>query len=145
MAVWVTTTGSHIPEGAVRGGFEADGRPLFIARAQIEGIMTPGKCGFHLPGAQIPFGMIEQIIYLYDVLVHPTRSPGFFDWRRASEGKVPSNAYKTDKDTYIGRAFYQGSLVPGKIATGYPHWCAYIGHGGNEISITDYEVLCELK
>ncbi|XP_062566672.1 uncharacterized protein LOC134228983 [Saccostrea cucullata] len=145
MAVWVTTFGSHIPEGAMRGGFEADGRPLFIARAQIEGIMTPGKCGFHLPGALFPFGMTEQSSYMYEVLVHPTRSRDFFDWQRASEGKVPPNAYKTDKDTYIGRAFYQGNLLPGKIATGHPHWCAYIGYRGNEISTKDYEVLCQLK
>ncbi|XP_062566649.1 uncharacterized protein LOC134228965 [Saccostrea cucullata] len=145
MAVWVTTTGSNIPEGAIRGGYEADGKPLFIARAQIEGVMTPGKCGNHLPGAHIPYGMKEQIFKQYEVLVHPSGNPGFLDWQKVSNGNVPPNAYRTDNDTYVGRAFYQGSLVPGKVASSEPHKCAYIGHGGQEISVKECEVLCQMK
>jgi hypothetical protein len=145
MAVWVTTTGSYIPEGAIRAGYEADGRPLFIARANMEGIWTPGKCGFHLPGAHIPYGMKEQIINQYEVLVHPANSQGFYEWQRSSHGNVPPNAYRTDHETYVGRAHVSGGLVPGKIATGHPHRCAYVGFGGNEVSIKDYEVLCQVK
>ncbi|XP_061185693.1 uncharacterized protein LOC133193779 [Saccostrea echinata] len=137
MAVWVATTGSDIPEGAIRGGYEADGRPLFIARAKIGDTMTPGKCGFHLPGAHIPYDMNEKIINKYDVLVYPLKNSGFLDWQTASQGNVPPNAYMTDRETYVGRAVYQGSLVPGKIATGHRHRCAYISYGGKEISFKD--------
>ena len=48
MASWVKTTGSNIPEGALRAGYEDNGTPLFIARAKVEGVFTPGKCGEHL-------------------------------------------------------------------------------------------------
>ncbi|XP_061177369.1 uncharacterized protein LOC133186109 [Saccostrea echinata] len=145
MAVWVTTTGCHIPDGAIRAGYEADGRPLFTARAQIEGITTPGKCGYHLPGAHIPYGCKERVIGQYEVLVHPTNAPGFFEWQRASGGIVPDTAFKTDKETYVGRAYFSGSLIPCKIATGYQHKCAYMGYGGKEHNTKDYEVLCKIK
>ena len=55
MASWVKTTGSNIPEGALRAGYEEDGKPLFIARASMKGVLTPGKCGYHLEGARIPY------------------------------------------------------------------------------------------
>ena len=145
MAIWVSATGSQIPEGAVRAGYEADGKPLFIARAYMEGILTPGKCGYHLPGAHIPYGCKEHVRPNYEVLVHKTNAVGFFDWKRASSGKVPKLAYKTDKDTYVGRAVYSGSLIPCKIATSPPHWCAYMGYGGKEHNTKEYEVLCQIK
>jgi hypothetical protein len=145
MAVWVTTIGCQIPDGAIRAGYEADGRPLFIARANIEGILTPGKCGFHLQGAHIPYGCKERVVKQYEVLVHPTNATGFFDWMRASNGRVPEGAYATDKETYVGRAYYSGSLVPCKIATDHPHKCAYVGHHWGEHALKDYEVLCRLK
>jgi hypothetical protein len=145
MAVWVTTTGCQVPDGAIRAGYEADGRPLFIARAYIEGILTPGKCGFHLQGAYIPSGCIERVVKEYEVLVHPTNATGFFDWKCASNGRVPEGAYETDKELYVGRAYYSGSLVPCKIAKGQPHWCAYVGHHGGEHTLKDYEVLCKFR
>lgn len=145
MAMWVTTTGCHIPEHAIRAGYEADGRPLFIARTSMEGISTPGKCGFHLPGAHIPYGCKENIAHQYEVLVHPNNAQGFYDWQRACDGKVPENAFKTDTDTYVGRAYFSGSLIPCKIATSYPHMCAYMGYDGKEHNSRDYEVLCKIK
>ena len=53
MAPWVKTTGSKIPEGAIRDGYENNGTPLFIARAKVEGILTSGKCGVHPQGARM--------------------------------------------------------------------------------------------
>ncbi|XP_022291764.1 natterin-1-like [Crassostrea virginica] len=145
MAIWVTTTGNEIPEGAMRAGYEADGRPLFIARAPIEGILTPGKCGYHIQGALLPFGCKEQVVHQYEVLVHQTNALGFFDWHRASNGTVPKEAFQTDKDTYVGRAFYSGSLIPCKISTNPSHRCAYMGSGGKEHNTKEYEVLCQIK
>lgn len=56
MAHWVSTYGCNIPDNAIRAGCEEDGNTLYIARAEIDGTMTPGKCGPHLlPGAHIPF------------------------------------------------------------------------------------------
>ena len=35
---------------------------MFIARANMEGVLTPGKCGHHPHGAHIPYGGKEQIV-----------------------------------------------------------------------------------
>nr|XP_022294156.1 uncharacterized protein LOC111104472 [Crassostrea virginica] len=145
MATWVTTTGNHIPEGAIRAGYEEDGKALFIARANMEGVLTPGKCGNHLHGAHIPYGGKEQIVNQYEVLVHHNSALGFFDWLRASKGKVPKQAYQTDTDIYVGRAFYSGSLIPCKIATDPSHMCAYMGYRLQEHNTKEYEVLCQIK
>ncbi|XP_061177365.1 natterin-3-like [Saccostrea echinata] len=143
MAVWVSTHGSNIPDEALRAGYEADGKPLFIAKAIMEASMTPGKCGFHLDGAHIPYDSKEQVVDHYEVLVFPFRKSGFLNWQKASNGYVPPNACKTDDGIYVGRAFHEGSLVPGKVHV--DHHCAYISYGGKEFSYKDYEVLYEVK
>ncbi|XP_062566669.1 natterin-3-like [Saccostrea cucullata] len=143
MASWVSTSGSSIPPEAVRAGYEADGRPLFIARAIMSGTMTPGKCGYHLDGARIPYASSEHIVNCYEVLVFPSISNGFLDWQKCSNGYVPDNAFKTDDGIYVGRAYHEGSLVPGKIHVS--HKTAYVSYGGDEHAIKDYEVLTEVK
>ena len=145
MAFWVKTTGNNIPEGAIRAGYEEDGKPLFIALANMEGVLTPGKCGYHLEGSHIPYDCKEQIVNQYEVLVFPNRTSGFYDWIHASNGEVPKHAYQTDKDMYVGRAVYSGSLIPCKIHTSPPHRCAYMGYGGKEHNTKEYEVLCQIK
>ena len=64
MASWVKTTGSMIPEGALRDGYENNGNPLFIGRAEVEGILTSGKCGVHLQGARI-FSVVRNGLSTY--------------------------------------------------------------------------------
>ena len=88
-------TGNNIPEGAIRAGYEENGKPLFIARANMEGVLTPGKCGYHLEGAYIPYDCKEQVVNNYEVLVFPNRTSGFYDWIHASYGEVPKHAYQT--------------------------------------------------
>ena len=80
MASWMTTTGNNIPEGAIRAVYEKDGKPMFIARSSMEGVLTPGKCGYHLEGAYIPHDCKEQVVNNYEVLVLPNSTPGFYDW-----------------------------------------------------------------
>lgn len=94
---------SYIPDNAIRAGYEANGKPLFVARAIIQGAITSGKCGIHLEGAYIIYGGKENVVQHYGVLVYPINALGFLDWRQASNGEVPCNAVKTDNDLYIGR------------------------------------------
>nr|XP_034314036.1 natterin-4 [Crassostrea gigas] len=143
MAVWEKTSGSKIPDNAIRAGYEKDGKPLFIARAKMGGLWTSGKCGTHLPGAHIPNDCKEVIVRDYDVLVYPINAVGLLDWKQASGGKVPDKAFKTDTDLYVGRANYTGSLIPCRISTSQK--CAYMGYGGKEYNAKEYEVLCQIK
>ena len=111
----------------------------------MKGVLTPGKCGYHLKGAFIPYDCKEQVVNEYEVLVLPNSAWGFYDWLRASNGKVPNKAFQTDKNIYVGRVLFSGSLIPCKIATFSPHMCAYMGYGEKEHNTKEYEVLCQIK
>lgn len=40
---WVKGSQGSIPAGAIEGGQEVDGEPLYVVRAEFEGSLTPGK------------------------------------------------------------------------------------------------------
>ncbi len=66
-------------------------------------------------------------------------------WIHASNGDIPSGALSggrqsTGEVLYIGRAQYMGSLAIGKVHRS--HRVLYIPFGGNEVPISQYEVLC---
>ncbi|XP_052811822.1 natterin-4-like [Mya arenaria] len=144
MAVWQSCSGGRIPPSAIRAGYEADGRPLYVGRVRMQdGSMTPGKAGCHLPGAHIPWGSKENVEQNYEILVQPVDAVGHYEWQRFSGGNVPHNAMSTDRGMYVARCYHEGSLVPGKVHT--DHGCAYIPYGGDEKSCSDYEVLCRVK
>jgi len=147
MATWKSTKGNRIPANAFRAGYEADGRPLFIARARmVDGVMTPGKCGCHLHGAHIAYGGKELIIDHYEVMVLPPGANGFYEFKPdCRDGNVPPNAVEIDRAIYVGRYMYEhcGSLIPGKVAT--QHACIYVGFGGQEFNSKVYETLVQIK
>lgn len=145
MAQWVKASGKTIPEGAVRGGYEKDGKSLFIVRARMaDGYMTPGKIGHHLPGAHFPYGGKEVILEEYEVLVHSSSSEGYYDWQPGKDGQVPAGAVATDGSImYIGRYKHDGGLHPGKVFT--DHKVCYISYAGKEIHSNHYESLCKVK
>lgn len=144
MANWVKSSGNIIPEGAVRGGYESDGKSLFIARAQLDDYLTPGKIGHHLPGAHIPHDCKEMILEDYEVLVHPSSDEGYYDWKPEKDGNVPEGAVATQGTVmYVGRYAHEGGLHPGKV---FPeHKVCYISYGGEELHSDTYEVLCKIK
>lgn len=115
-------------------------------------VYCPGKEGRHMDLRKMQSKLRRSLHPLrgqgihrqdYDVLVYPINAVGFLDWKHASGGNVPDNAFKTDKDLYVGRAYHAGSLIPGKISTRYK--VAYIGYGLKEHTTKEYEVLCQIK
>jgi len=53
---WVHAINGEIPIGAVQGGYESDGRPLYVARGmnpQDRNSCVPGKAGSHLAAADV--------------------------------------------------------------------------------------------
>lgn len=138
---WAPASGGDCPPGAVRGGSEANGAPLFIARGRWEGSLTPGKLNPDHRTAYIPYAGKEIGLRDYQVLV--ADGGGGRAWVRASGGDVPPGAFRAGREAdgsplYVIRAPYQGGLCPGKLSTATGR--AYIPFGGREIGVDSYEV-----
>lgn len=60
-----------IPDGALVCGREENGDPLFVARANLNGGLHPGKIRFAFGAAFIGFGGKEVPVNNYEVLTSP--------------------------------------------------------------------------
>jgi hypothetical protein len=69
--IWIAGSGGQIPDGAVVCGRSADGDPLFVARANLNGGLHPGKIRFNLGAAFIGWGGKEVHVNDYEVLTSP--------------------------------------------------------------------------
>lgn len=57
---WIDATSGQVPPGAVVGGQDCNGEPIYVARAQHEGALIPGKlCSSH-GCAFVPWGGMEH-------------------------------------------------------------------------------------
>ena len=131
---WIPSGNGVVPQGAVQGGYDTSGAPLFVCRAPYSGGMHLGKvvglnCNFGWGGREIT-------IPRYEVLVGP---PG--RWIPASGGMVPQGAFYGGRDgngsqLALCRAPYQGGVHPGKVVGQNCN----IGYGGAEVTIGSYEV-----
>lgn len=77
--------------------------------------------------------------YEYEIL----RS-GDFCWEFATSGEVPVGAVECGKTAdgealFLGRCLYRGTQTPGKLHPS--HGCLYIPFNGEEVAVTEYEVL----
>ncbi|CAO1406268.1 unnamed protein product [Diamesa serratosioi] len=138
---WAHCTGTGpYPANLVRAGVDADGAIIYAGRAFHQGEMIPAKV---IPDKQLAFicyGGEEIPKEDFEVL----RS-GDFVWEFASNGSVPEGAVQigtsSDGETlYMGRTMYQGTQTPGKVQCS--HGCLYIPFSGEEVAVTEYEVLC---
>lgn len=59
-AQWVNASGGQVPPGAVPAGNDTSGEPMFVARAQHEGAMLPGKLVPSHGCAYVPWGGAEN-------------------------------------------------------------------------------------
>lgn len=59
-AIWVDASGGQVPPGAVVGGQDCSGEPLYVARAQHEGATLPGKLVPSHGCAYVPWGGLEH-------------------------------------------------------------------------------------
>jgi uncharacterized protein DUF3421 len=67
--IWIPGDSGLIPDGAIVCGREANGDPLFVARASLNGGIHPGKIRFAFGHALIGFGGQEVPVQNYEVLV----------------------------------------------------------------------------
>ncbi len=136
---WVSDSDGGIPYGAVVCGNEADGTPLYLARAYYNGGLHPGKVRAEFRSANIPYGDNEVKVNPYEVYC------GGGTWISASGGAIPAGAVVCGYDTngeylYAARAWYAGGLQIGKVRPAFGG--ANIAYGGREIKVYSYEVLC---
>ena len=139
--LWAPAQGNDVPSNAMQAGREADGSPLYVAKAHYNGSVQIGKVRRGFGGALIPYGGQEVRVEEYKVL---TRLAQECDWVKAYNGRVPAGAveggHEADgKVLYIARARYMGGVQPGKVRGGFGG--AHITYGGKEVEVSDYEVL----
>ena len=136
---WQEAANGAIPEGAVVGGYEGDGAPLYIARVTCDdGSIHPGKVRSVFHAAYIPLGGQEVPFKHYQVFVGNCR------WAKAADGKIPVGAIVAGCEAdgtplYVARAKYEDGLHIGKVRPSFG--AANIPLGGKEIQINPYEVL----
>eukprot|EP00727_Mastigamoeba_balamuthi_P012532 m51a1_g7901 hypothetical protein (457) ;mRNA; f:141100-143159 len=137
--VWVATQNGAIPEGAIEGGYDVNvNGPVYVARAQIQGSLIPGKAF----NGDAGFGGSEVSSGTFDVLVGVAPR-----WVTVYPGYVLNGGNAgTDvggEPLWVARVMYNGVMVIGKagnhISGGAPH----ISWGGSEVIVTGqpYEVL----
>jgi hypothetical protein len=124
----------------VRGGVDGDGTAIFIGRAFHAGDMIPAKVIPDKNACYVCHGGEEHMKDDFEVL-----RQGNFVWEYTQGGSVPEGAVSCGQTAegellYVGRAMYQGTQTPGKVQI--THGCLYIPFDGQEVSISEYEVLC---
>ncbi|XP_013188721.2 uncharacterized protein LOC106133515 isoform X1 [Amyelois transitella] len=137
--VWADASGGQVPPGAVVGGQDASGEPLYVARAVHEGATVPGKLVASHGCAYVPWGGQEHGKPEYQVLVG-----GPNNWVPTSGSNVPPGAFpggqSEDGETlFVGRVRHEGSITTGKVQQS--HGVCYISFGGQELGFPEYEIL----
>ena len=73
---WYSSFAGQIPAGALLGGEQMDGTPLFIGRAYHHGSLVIGKVHPRHNTLYVPFGGEEVSIHSYEILV--VQTTGYF-------------------------------------------------------------------
>ncbi|CAB3239749.1 unnamed protein product [Arctia plantaginis] len=136
---WVDAAGGAVPPGAVVGGQDCNGEPIYVARARHEGAVIPGKLVASHGVTFVAWGGSEHGKPEYQVLVG-----GPNNWIRTNGANVPPGAFpggesEDGEPLYIGRVNHEGSLTTGKVQQS--HGVCYISFAGQELGFPDYEVL----
>ncbi|KAL0851413.1 hypothetical protein ABMA28_007223 [Loxostege sticticalis] len=136
---WIDMSGGQVPPGAVVGGQDRSGEPMYVVRARHKGAIIPGKLVQSHGAAYVPWGGKEHGKPEYQVLVG-----GFNNWVPTNGSNIPPGAFpggqSEDGETlYIGRVRHKGSLITGKVQQS--HGVCYISFAGKELSFPKYEIL----
>lgn len=101
--------------------------------------MLPAKVSPSQGVAYVCYGGAEIVVSDYEVL-----RTGDFVWEFATNGEVPEGAVEAGRTAdgeklYFARAIHEGTQTPGKLQVS--HGCLYIPFNGEEVALTEYEVL----
>ncbi|XP_041975357.1 uncharacterized protein LOC121730399 [Aricia agestis] len=135
---WIPAT-DQLPDNALIGGYENE--TLYIIRAPHRGSLASGKFVPSEGVGYIAWGGAAHEKNEFEVL------SGFnCIWQKTRENIIPVGAveagYSEDFERgklYVGRAEYEGHLIPGKVQPKYK--LCYIPYNGREIERNEYEIL----
>lgn len=144
------TTGCCLPCGAVEGGCDIDGAPLYVGRGCYNGDLIPAKVIPCKNVAYICYEGKEVSLQCCEVLCEQTFSccadpcQQTFRWDHASYGHVPCGAMPVGRTRcgevlYAARVNICGSLCIGKLQPG--HGYCYVPFDGQVKAYSSYEVL----
>ncbi|ORY20747.1 hypothetical protein BCR39DRAFT_474891 [Naematelia encephala] len=140
--------GQDLPRDALPIGNEADGMPLFSARAWWEGGLQLGKAGTHLSHrASISYGGSEHNLEVYEVLCGPP-DPSLIKWMTYRHGEhagiegwqpVEGGREKDGTPVLLAKGEYENGVHPGKCLLNDDHAC--VGWGGGELWVRPFQIL----
>ncbi|KAH9978677.1 hypothetical protein BGW80DRAFT_1442655 [Lactifluus volemus] len=145
---WVLVEGREsIPRGAIEAGRDKDNNPIYIARAYFEDGLPIGKASpIFKEGAVIGYGGRVVEFNKFEVLLGDTRAIRWLPFRdqlnvqRLGARPVEGGREANGAPLYIARVSYHNGTHVAKIGEHLP--AAHLAFGGEEVRITEYEVLC---
>jgi len=145
---WVLTSGRSIPRGAIEGGRDEHGEVLYVARAFLEGGIQVGKaCTVSKKGAVIGYKHKANDLEEYEILVGQGNAILWVDSQELGRPGAPHPIEGGHEDNgsplYIAQAQYAGGYQVGKSGGDFDG--AFITHGGKEIKVEKYSVLCHAQ
>jgi len=125
---------------------DADGTPVFIGSALLDGSVHPCKITpLHGSACLVPLGGSEHHHYgRYDLLPF---TPDTMVWIRTGYGQIPAGhrpiegGYEAGGNLYHSMAFVNGIRVPGKCGA-HLGGCNVPYGGAEHVVVQDYEILC---
>lgn len=113
---WRPGRNGSVPTGALVGGKDINGEPLYVARAKYGRGLYPGKLACSHHGCYVSFNGEEHIVRSYEVLCHAKG----YKWKKSRNGEVVSGAFEAGlseqgEKLYVGRINHEGSLCLGRI------------------------------
>ncbi|XP_050590640.1 uncharacterized protein LOC126922244 isoform X2 [Bombus affinis] len=136
---WCDATGGIIPPGAVEGGKDISGEPLYVGRAYHEGALLPGKVKPGDSVCYVAWGGDEHGKTDYQVLCgcNPMWVPT--TGNNIPHNAIPSGESEDGEPLYAGRVLHEGAMTIGKVQPS--HSVCYIAFGGAEIAFPEYEIM----
>ncbi|XP_050422531.1 C3 and PZP-like alpha-2-macroglobulin domain-containing protein 8 isoform X4 [Adelges cooleyi] len=136
---WVRASNGQIPPNALPGGFDTNKEQLYIARAEHNGALIPGKLVPSHGVTYVAWGGVENPKENYEVLCNCNGT-----WVKANNGEIPVGALSSGhteegEPLFVGRGEHDGTVTVGKVQPS--HNVCYIPYGGAEVPLSEYEVL----
>lgn len=132
-----TMSYGRAPKNAFKGGNEADGTPLYVAKARLFGFEYPAKLNRKHRQAYVSYNNREYGVRQYTVLT------GNYQWQQFT-GSPPANAVAFGNDRnndkfYVIRAEVGGGMHLGRYDANAQK--ARIPYGGREKNPSQFEIL----